>query len=230
MKFKLTKAGVAAAVALLVTPVAAAAADIRPPVYKGVPRSVVSYYNWSGFYTGVFVGYGTAESRWETIGIESKPKGWLAGGTLGYNFQTGSVVWGIEGDIAWTDVKGSTANVACGVASTCETSNRWLSTFRGRVGYAFDRFLPYVTFGGAYGDVRSSIAPAGISASTTRLGWTAGAGLEYALMGNWTTKIEYLYVDLGTFNPGFVAPVVGNITFKEHALWVGLNYKFSSRF
>ncbi len=230
MKFNLIKAGVVAAGAVLITPVAAAAADMRPPIYKGVPPSVMPFYNWTGLYAGLFVGYGTGTSTWEAIGVESKPKGWLAGGTLGYNWQTGSVVWGLEGDIAWTDVKGSTANVACGVVSTCETSNRWLSTVRGRLGYAFDRFMPYLTGGVAYGDVRSSIAPAGISTSTTQWGWTAGLGLEYAMLGNWTTKVEYLFVDLGSFDPGFAAPIVGNIDFKEQIIRVGLNYKFGGGF
>jgi outer membrane immunogenic protein len=226
MTIKLIKAG-AAAVALLAVPFAAVAADIRPPVYKGPPRSVIAFYDWTGLYAGLFVGYGSGESRWEALGIDSNPKGWLAGATVGYNWQAGSIVYGLEGDIAWTDVKGSSANVVCGIASTCETSNRWLATFRGRVGYAFDRFLPYVTAGGAYGDVRSSIVPAGVSASTTQWGWTAGGGIEYAVLSNWTAKFEYLYVDLGSFDPGFAAPVVGNINFKEHLVRVGLNYKFA---
>ena len=136
----------------------------------------------------------------------NKPKGFLVGGTLGYNYQTGSFVWGLEGDIAWSDVKGS---VACGLGLTCETANRWLGTARGRLGYAFDRLLPYITGGGAFGNVRASINPGPIvSATNTRIGWTVGAGLEYAFLGNWTAKIEYLYVDLGSFDTGFTAPVV----------------------
>lgn len=225
MKFNLIKAGVAA-LALLATPLAAVAADIRPPVYKGMPRSVIAYYNWTGFYAGVYAGYGWGNSTWELVGVDTEPKGWLAGGTLGYNWQAGSFVYGLEGDIGASGVKGS---AACALVLTCETSNRWLATFRGRVGYAFDRFLPYVTGGGAYGDIRSSIGlgPAALTASTTRFGWTAGGGIEYAFLSNWTTKIEYLYVDLGSFDPGFVAPV-GNVDFKEHVVRVGLNYKFSA--
>ena len=229
MTLKLIKVGLGA-LALLATPFAAVAADMRPPVYpvyKGPPSSVIAYYNWTGFYTGLVVGYGWGESNWDAIGIQSQPKGWLADATVGFNWQAGSFVYGLEGDIAWTDVKGSTANIACGVASTCETSNRWMSTFRGRIGYAFDRFMPYFTGGGAYGDVRSSIAPAGVSASTTRLGWAVGGGIEYAFLSNWTTKLEYLYIDLGSFDPGFAAPVVGNIDFKEQVVRIGLNYKFS---
>ena len=118
----------------------------------------------------------------------------MIGGTLGYNYQMGSFVWGLEADIDWTNIKGSSdaTNVAC---VNCETSNSWLGTARARIGYAFDRWLPYITAGVAFGDVQATSALG--SNSTTQVGWTAGVGLEYAFMGNWTAKLEYLYVDLG---------------------------------
>ena len=102
-------------------------------------------------------------------------------------------------------MKGS---VTCAVVLTCETENTWLATFRGRLGYAFDRWLPYITAGGAYGNVKATTDPGpGLaSASSSQFGWTGGVGLEYAFLGNWTAKIEYLYVDLGSFNAG-LAPV-----------------------
>jgi len=113
---------------------------------------------------------------------------------------------------------------------TCETSNTWLATFRGRVGYAFDRWLPYITAGGAYGNVKAtaSLPALAASASTSKdkLGWTAGVGLEYAFLGNWSAKLEYLYVDLGSFDTG-PAPIVNNVSFKENIVRAGLNYKFS---
>ena len=87
---------------------------------------------------------------------------------------------------------------------TCGTRNNWLATFRGRIGYAFDRWLPYITGGGAYGNVKATVSvPAfGLAASSSnnQLGWTVGAGLEYAFLSNWSAKIEYLYVDLGSFD------------------------------
>ena len=65
------------------------------------------------------------------------------------------MVYGIEGDFDWSNVKGS---VVCAPGSwTCGTSNRWLTTFRGRIGYAFDRWLPYITGGGAYGNVKATV-------------------------------------------------------------------------
>jgi len=226
MTFKLIKAGVAA-LALLTIPFAAQAADvpIKAPFYKG-QHSVISYYNWTGFYAGINAGYGFGSSTWSNPPASIKPKGFLAGGTAGYNWQSGAIVYGIEGDFDWSNVKGS---ASCAVVLTCETASSRLATFRGRVGYAFDRWLPYITAGGAYGNVKATTSAAGVtlaSASKSELGWTFGAGLEYAFMGNWTAKLEYLYVNLGSFDAG-IAPVVNNVSFKESIVRAGLNYKFS---
>jgi outer membrane immunogenic protein len=223
MTFKVIKASVAA-LALLVIPFAAQAADvpIKAPYYKG-QHSVVSYYNWTGFYAGVNAGYGFGSSTWSAPAASPKPKGFLAGGTAGYNWQSGAIVYGVEGDFDWSDVKGT---VACAGLLTCETSSSWLATFRGRVGYAFDRWLPYITGGGAYGSVKATPGIAALASSSNQLGWTVGAGLEYAFMGNWSAKLEYLYVDLGSFNAA-IAPAVNNVSFKENIVRAGLNYKFS---
>ena len=226
MNFKLFGTGLAA-LTLLATSFSAQAADIPRPVYKG-PRSVIAYYNWTGFYVGVNAGYGFGTTTWSAVpAANSSPKGFLAGGTLGYNYQVGSIVYGIEGDFDWADVK---ATADCAVGVTCETKNDWLATFRGRIGYAFDRWLPYLTAGGAYGDVKATVSVplAGLAASSSKsqLGWTVGAGLEYAFLSNWSAKIEYLYVDLGSFDTG-PAPVVNNVSFKESIVRAGLNYKFS---
>ena len=102
-------------------------------------------------------------------------------------------MFGLEGDIDWSNIKGSITTTCLG---TCQTSNNWLGTARGRVGYAFDRFLPYLTAGAAFGDVKGSVAGVG-SFSETKVGWAGGAGLEYAFIDNWSAKLEYLYVDLG---------------------------------
>jgi outer membrane immunogenic protein len=226
MILKLIGSGIAA-LSLLAVTFPAEAADLRAPVYKGV-RAVVSYYNWTGAYIGFQGGYGFGRSNWDSpVGTSNKPDGFVIGGTLGYNHQVGSWVLGIEGDVSWSDVKGSTA---CG-AFICETRNEWLGTVRGRLGYAFDRFLPYITAGGAYGNIKATNTdPAATGMNKEKFGWTAGAGLEYAFLGNWSAKLEYLYVDLGkadcgaTCNPG-VLP--NNISFRENIVRAGLNYKFS---
>jgi outer membrane immunogenic protein len=228
MTIKLMKAGVAAA-ALVAVPFAAVAADIRPPVYKGPARSVIAFYNWTGPYIGATVGYGSGTSDWnlDAIGVaavDTAPKGMIYGLTAGYNWHMGSLVYGLEADYNFSNVRGS---VTCVVVSTCETENSWLATFRGRIGYAFDRFLPYITAGGAYGDIRATTTTLGlaVSDSESKFGYTIGAGLEYAFLSNWTVKGEYLYVDLGSFSPSFAAGLY-NVNFSEHILRAGLNYRF----
>jgi outer membrane immunogenic protein len=200
---------------------------MRPPVYKGVPRSVISYYNWSGLYIGGTVGYGSGTSDWDIAGLQVasiSPKGMIYGVTLGYNWQAGSFVYGLEGDYNFSSVKGSAACFA-GLL-TCEVENKWFATFRGRFGYAFDRFMPYLTAGGAYGQVDLAIPAIADSASQSQLGYAIGAGLEYAFFGNWTGKLEYLFIDLGKFEtPGLV-----EATFNQHVVRVGLNYKFGGGF
>jgi outer membrane immunogenic protein len=230
MTFKLIKASVAA-LALLAVPFAAQAADvpIKRPYYKGTPQSVVSYYNWTGFYAGVNAGYGWGSSDWSAPAASIKPKGFMAGGTLGYNWQSGAIVYGLEGDFDWSDVN---ASVACAGVLTCETSNSWLATFRGRVGYAFDRWLPYITGGGAYGRVTAKIdvPPVGFAASSAsdQLGWTVGVGLEYAFLSNWSAKIEYLYVDLGNTSCGGACGFPGgnNVDFTTNVVRAGVNFRF----
>jgi outer membrane immunogenic protein len=226
MLSKFTKLG-AATFALLATSLAAEAADM--PVkgyYKGPPRSVVSYYNWTGFYAGINGGYGWGTSDWDSPAtVGSKPKGGLIGGTVGYNYQTGAIVWGVEGDVAYSMIKDSTT---CALGP-CEVENKWLGTARGRIGYAFDRWLPYLTAGAAFGDVKATrVGVAAGGASDIMAGWTAGVGLEYAFLGNWTAKVEYLYADLGKFDCGTACGAAAdNVTFQTNIIRAGLNYKFS---
>jgi outer membrane immunogenic protein len=226
MTSKLIKAGMTAA-ALMATPMVAQAADVPiRPVYKAMPRSVVAYYNWTGFYAGVHAGYGWGTSTWDFPAVTNSPKGSMFGLTAGYNMQAGSFVYGLELDYGWSTMK---ANVACfGAASSCETSNSYLGTVRGRIGYAFDRFLPYLTVGGAYGDIKARNTVLGSSASSSRFGLTYGGGLEYAFLSNWTAKIEYLHVDLGKFDCGVSCGLVtpDNVSFKADVVRLGLNYKF----
>ncbi len=154
MNFKLFGGGLAA-LAFLASSFSTQAADIPRPVYKSAMRPVIAYYNWTGFYVGINGGYGFGTSNWSGAAVSPKPKGGVAGGTIGYNYQVGSWVWGLEGDFDWADVNGS---AVCG-GFTCQTKNSWLATFRGRIGYAFDRWMPYFTGGGAYGNVKASPEP-----------------------------------------------------------------------
>ncbi len=143
--------------------------------------------------------------------------GGLVGGTIGYNWQMGNIVFGLEGDLDWSNIRGS---APC-AGTSCETRNSWLATTRGRLGYAFDRFLPYVTGGASFGDIKTDVAGIG-SASATKAGWTVGGGIEAAIAGPWTAKVEYLYVDLGRGGS-----VLGSdARFNANIVRAGLNYRF----
>ncbi|HEY5378322.1 MAG TPA: outer membrane protein [Pseudolabrys sp.] len=175
-------------------------------------------YNWTGLYVGINGGGGFGTSNVATVPSGSfNTNGGLVGGTIGYNWQMGQTVFGLEGDIDWTDLRGSGT---C-AGTTCETRNSWLSTARGRLGYAFDRFLPFISGGAAFGDIQNNITGIG-SATETRVGWTVGGGLEAAIAGPWSAKIEYLYADLGRG-----ASVLGSdASFKTNIVRGGLNYRF----
>lgn len=144
-----------AAIAVVSTVNASLAADLgRRPAQMPVKAPVMyaPSYNWSGFYVGINGGGGLGRSSWDSTG-GFDVSGGLVGGTVGYNYQSGPAVFGIEGDIAWSNIRGSTTT-AC--AAGCETQNTWLGTARARLGYAWDRWLPYVTGGAAFGEVKAN--------------------------------------------------------------------------
>jgi len=179
-------------------------------------------YSWTGFYLGINGGASLGRSDWSGFGSNTNGTGGVIGFTAGYNWQSGPWVFGLEGDIDWADVKGSFTNSTC--PTGCETKNTWLGTGRGRLGYAFDRVMPYITGGAAFGDVKATQAGIG-SVSNTNVGWTAGAGVEWAAISNWTAKIEYLYVDLGNASCASCLPV-SNVDFRTHLVRAGLNFRF----
>jgi|SRR5579872_299945 len=202
----------------------ACAADLSlAPLYKAPPAAVSPAYNWSGFYLGLNGGGGWGHSSWSANATGIGLAGGQAGGTVGYNQQLGRIVFGIEGDIDWSGVKGSSTTLGC--PGGCSTSDSWLSTVRGRIGYSFDRVMPYVTGGLAVGDIRAA-AP-GFGGSSTNAGWTLGGGVEVALPGNWTAKAEYLRVDLGSFNcTGCSATPPDNVSMQQNVFRAGVNYHF----
>jgi len=215
--------GLAAALALVAG--SAVAADL-PPRYVPQPYRAPVYnaaYNWSGFYLGINGGGGWGSSQWDGVN-KFDISGGLIGGTIGYNWQFGGVVLGVEGDIDWSGIKGTTTTLC---APGCITRNHWLSTVRGRAGYAIDRWLPYITGGLAVGDISATVAglPGG---SITTAGWTLGAGLEVGVIGNVSVKAEYLYVGLGNFNCGLNCGLLagGNVSFNANVVRAGLNVHF----
>jgi outer membrane immunogenic protein len=203
----------------------ARAADLSvAPIYKAPPVVAPLAYNWSGFYLGLNGGGGWGTSNWDSAG-GFNVSGAVAGGTAGFNWQVGHAVLGLEGDVDWSNLKGTTTSALC--PAGCTTNNDWLATARARAGYAFDRFMPYVTGGVAFGDIKAS-TPGFAGATQTNTGWTAGGGVELALTNNWTAKAEYLHVDLGNMNCGFSCGVAtGNsVSLKSDLVRGGVNFRF----
>jgi len=221
------------------------AADLPPPAPPPPPpRAPATYvpvpipvFTWTGFYLGVNAGYGFGSSTW-TNGLGTtgsfSTNGVLVGGTVGINYQMGGFVVGIEGDGDWSNLNGTSSTGACGfvggAGAGCETKSNFLGTIRGRAGWAWDRIMFYGTAGGAIVNVQTSLnPPATTFDSTTKFGWTAGAGIEAAITPNWTAKVEYLFVDASNATCGVnCGPTVGAATvkFTENVVRAGINFKF----
>ena len=186
--------------------------------------------------------------------------GVIGGGQFGYNWQTGAWLLGLETDFQGSGERGrgtvcSVAGCPAGSLFATETTRlEWFGTARARAGYLVTpQLLIYGTGGAAYGNIRSTLAAGTIGGAgiiggaidKTRLGWTAGAGGEWAIDRNWSVKLEYLYMDLGRFGGtgGTTVTTVANVPqqgfstqttttfgsngrFTDHILRVGFNYRF----
>lgn len=205
------------------------AADIPVAKPVAVPAPAVpSSYDWSGFYAGIDGGWAWGWSHWSDPlagSSHARSSGGLIGGHLGYNWQQGPVVFGVETDAAWADITGHAGQgMAFCATGPCDMKQNWIGTTRGRVGYAFGYWMPYLTGGAAYGDVQTNL-PWG-SASATRVGWSAGAGLEVGLSRNWSARLEFLHLDLGTasfFNAASGASNV-SVPVKDDLIRAGISY------
>jgi outer membrane immunogenic protein len=183
---------------------------------------------WSGFYAGLNAGYGWASVNAVTDGAPSNNlNGFVGGGQLGYNWQTGSFVFGVEGDFQGTTQKKSDTFTVLGTAFTVDQKIPWFATARGRLGYAWGPWMLYATGGAAWINYKLDVSALGLTASdnTTKAAFTVGGGVEWMLMQNWSAKLEYLYMDTGD-----VSTTLFGTTFtgraKDNLVRVGLNYHF----
>jgi iron complex outermembrane recepter protein len=233
----------------------AAYLGVRGTLPSGTPSPIVSKspspdwawsqsppVTWTGVYLGINGGFTFGGSNWTdsvTGGSTGDfgTSGFVFGGTLGANYQVESLVFGIEADGDWADTSGFgtfTASALC--TGGCFTTSSWLSTVRGRAGYAFDRFLVYGTGGAAFGSVRTNFSNDPVT-SSIEAGWTVGAGVEVAFARNWSAKAEYLFVNLadGSCSTNCAiadasgTPVIPNVSvkFNESIVRGGINYRFS---
>jgi len=228
------------------------AADM--PVKAALAPPACPPCNWTGFYFGGNVGGSIGVSRtvdamsgfpagagavnpFLTVGDTRALLGAIGGGQIGYNWQSGHVVIGVEADWQASSEKstltGTWGSLTGGggliLGASDEEKIRSIGTARARLGWANDDYLWYVTGGGAWGSIRSDYtltsnapattfaSPASASFTTNKGGWTVGAGVETCLgwgVGNhWSAKLEYLYVNLGTVNNAFTTPITAAGTF-----------------
>jgi outer membrane immunogenic protein len=219
-------------------------------------------FSWSGFYlggnAGVSAGNFNTSDQLGAFGLgdqySADSRGFSGGGQVGYNYQLPGMnyVVGIEADFQGSTLKGTYDSFQSSEGSWQDASKvNWWGTVRGRVGYAVGNVLPFVTGGLAYGNVGTSGSCSAVgfpfscdqsqgSVSGTHVGWTAGAGLEYAIARQLTVKLEYLYTDLGSVNvqnnfldATFGGPIysAGNDMRTSTAfstLRLGVNYKFDT--
>ena len=179
----------------LVAAGAASAADL--PSRKGpvVAPVYVPAFTWTGFYVGANAGYGWGNVNANGFANVGDLDGFVGGGQVGYNYQMGQFVVGLEADLQAADLS-SGNNLGL-----VRVKTDYFGTVRARVGVAFDRFMPYITGGWAYGNVKTSIPAVGFSSDRSHTGgYAVGAGLEYAVTNNIIAGVEYLYVDLGEKN------------------------------
>jgi outer membrane immunogenic protein len=216
--------------ALTVAATPTLSAEIPVKARPAPASATVISFDWTGFYAGGTAGYGRDRSRvcQPILGCSESYdiKGFTGGGALGYNWQAGGWVLGLEGDVSYANIEGSDRNEFCG--PVCRTEVQWFATLRGRAGPTFDRLLLFVSGGLAVVRLEAGFdgAPFG---SATKTGWTLGAGLEWAFAPNWSAKLEYLHVGgLGAFDadPSCSNCFVPRSSFD--VMRVGVNYRFAT--
>jgi opacity protein-like surface antigen len=181
-------------------PAAAAGGSLKDGSYRFVAQA----YNWTGLYLGGFAG-STVDFESPNTSVAPVFAGYLLGGQLGYNYQLGSLVLGIEGDMGKSNAIGGKGCFAPNLFLTCEAEMDALASVAGRLGYAWGRTLLYGKAGLAIGEVtaktsQNPLSPSPLQTTATTdwfTGWTAGAGMEFALSQHWSAKGEWMYYDFG---------------------------------
>jgi outer membrane immunogenic protein len=215
------------------------AADLaRPAPYAPYAPPAAVYapvFSWTGFYVGGNAGWGWTKGDGDIAfggpsgSFSGDGNGFLGGAQIGYNWQAGNWVYGLEADFQGSAGKGDVHGSAGGVTFSGDSKNPWFATARGRIGYAFGRSMIYGTGGAVYGKSTldgTSTLGGSFSDSTTYWTWTAGLGYEAMLWDRWSAKIEYLYA--GTPSDVPTPPGTSNVDGSANTSIVraGLNYHF----
>lgn len=232
-----------AALALLTTSLVAQAADLPQRAPAPAPVMMVAVYDWTGFYIGANGGYGTSRNCWGSVtganivvndGCHSQSGGVL-GGQIGYRWQGGPVVFGLEAQGDWASLRSSHVSLVNPLL-TDSSKVTGLGLFTGQIGYAANAALFYMKGGAAMTSnsllQATTIGGVGLNyATSTRWGGAIGVGFEYGFTPNWTAGIEYDRLIMGNANNSFSVPVgaaavVNRISQDVDMVTVRVNYKF----
>lgn len=235
----------------------------KPPPAPYIPPPPI--FTWTGFYIGANAGVAFGNNNGGIasydfiapapgtayVSTSNNNARFTGGGQIGYNWQTGPMVFGLEADFDYLGNGNTNVAVPGGAplpyfVAVRRNTGDFLGTVRGRLGYAVDRALFYVTGGLAYGgnggNGSVTYYPAGgggpytytHSGHTSNIGYAVGGGVEYAFTPHWTGRVEYLFVDRGNKDTTYLAPIgapagssftVNNRT-RDNIVRIGLNYKF----
>jgi outer membrane immunogenic protein len=202
----------------------ASAADMAARPYTKAAPMVAAYYDWSGFYIGANGGGAWSRKCWDIVPVVGGPllaegchdaSGAVAGGQIGYRWQAGQFVFGLEAQGDWADLTGSRVSQQFIVVPGDATSNsriRSFGLFTGQIGYAWNNVLGYVKGGAAVTDDRYEHRFVGTNvvfdaARETRWGAVVGVGLEYGFTPNWSVGVEYDHMFMGDRNLTFTTPI-----------------------
>lgn len=226
-----------AAIAFVALSTSAMAADL--PV-KAPAIAPIQSYNWTGFYIGAQVGWSHIRDTQDlssptfALSVSDTANGIVGGVHAGYNLQMNQFVYGLEADFEGNSTDHSFAIGFPFVATTGTERLQWQGSLRGRLGLAWDRVFLYGTGGWAFGGFEDSYNTTGTvfaeSVSSTRSGWTAGGGIEYAWLNNFTMRAEYRFTDWGShtnaLNVFLSPPGISVDHVRQSVVRVGVSYKF----
>jgi outer membrane immunogenic protein len=229
-------AGFAVAAVALVGSLGSATADGMP----GRGYGGACCLSWTGFYVGAHLGYGRSDVDWADVSLTGEPvhndaRGFLGGGQLGYNWQAGNVVIGVEGTLSRTNIDDDYRSVVVPAAVAYSTDINWIGTVAGRLGFASGPALVYAKAGWATANVQLSgvqtAIPDAFSRDDRRNGWVVGAGFEYLFSRNLSFGVEYNFIDLGSASyAGFtrigLPYTIADADVEIHTVTARLNFKF----
>jgi outer membrane immunogenic protein len=228
--------GFAVAAVALVGSLGSATADGMP----GRGYGGACCLSWTGFYVGAHLGYGRSEVDWADVSLTGEPvhndgRGFLGGGQIGFNWQSGNVVFGVEGTLSRTNIDDDYRSVVVPAAVAYSTDINWIGTVAGRLGFASGPALVYAKAGWATANVQLSgvqtAIPDAFSRDDRRNGWVIGGGFEYLFSRNLSFGVEYNFIDLGSASyAGFtrigLPYTITDADVEIHTVTARLNFKF----